>query len=58
VVVALVFCLLMRYQWQTDRTTFWATWGTLAASLLVEAVYRLLTRRVLKPRGRTVSAGV
>jgi amino acid transporter len=49
--VAVVFVLLMRYQWQTDRTSFWATWATLLASLLVEAVYRGLTRRVLKPRG-------
>jgi amino acid transporter len=49
-VVLLVFFLLMRYQWQTDRTAFWATWGTLAGSLVVETLYRYLTSRILQPR--------
>jgi amino acid transporter len=50
VIVGTVFFLLMRYQWRTDRTAFWATWGTLAGSLMVETVYRLLTHRILKSR--------
>lgn len=48
--VLLVFVLLMRYQWRTDRFAFWATWGTLAGSVLIEAIYRALTRRVLRTR--------
>ena len=50
--VTVVFILLLLYQWRTDRAAFWATWATLAASLLVEWTYRGLTKRVLKPRGR------
>ncbi len=50
-VVTFVFFLLMRYQWQTGRAAFWATWGTLAGSVVVETIYRTVTRRILKPRG-------
>jgi len=49
-IVGVVFILLMRYQWNTGRTAFWATWGTLAGSLGVETIYRYVTRRNLKPR--------
>jgi hypothetical protein len=48
--VGLVFVLLMRYQWQTDRSAFYATWGTLVGSVIVESVYRRITRRALAPR--------
>jgi amino acid transporter len=48
--VALVFVLLMRHVWETDRFAFWATWGTLAGSVIVEAVYRVVTKRVLRVR--------
>jgi len=48
--VAVVFLLLMRYQWQTDRAAFFATWGTLVGSVIVEAIYRLVTRRTLTIR--------
>jgi amino acid transporter len=48
--VVVVFVLLMRYQWQTDRAAFYATWGTLAGSVVVEAIYRAVTQRVLVAR--------
>jgi len=48
--VVLVFVLLMRYEWQTDRVAFYATWGTLVGSVLLEAVYRMVTRRTLTRR--------
>jgi len=48
--VGLVFVLLMRYEWQTDRVAFYATWGTLAGSILLEAVYRTVTKRTLTRR--------
>jgi len=56
--VLLVFALLMHYQWQTDRAAFYATWGTLVGSVVVEACYRLITRRVLATRTETRRAGV
>lgn len=48
--VVLVFLLLMRYQWQTGRAAFYATWGTLAGSVVVEVIYRAITNRVLTKR--------
>ena len=48
--IAAVFLLLMRYQWSTDRGAFYATWGTLAGSLIVEAIYRGLTKRGIVTR--------
>ncbi|MEJ2215266.1 MAG: APC family permease [Gemmatimonadota bacterium] len=50
VTVAVVFVLLMRYQWQTDRAAFYATWGTLAGSVVIETIYRGITQRVLVAR--------
>lgn len=50
-VVLGVFGLLLRYQWQTDRTAFAGTALVLAGSLLTEAVYFRLTRRRLHRRG-------
>ena len=50
VTVAVVFVLLMRYQWETDRAAFYATWGTLAGSVVVEMIYRGVTQRVLVAR--------
>ncbi len=50
VVVLVVFGVLMHYQWQTNRPAFYTTWITFAASLLVELVYRGLTRRELSIR--------
>jgi hypothetical protein len=51
----LVFVLLMRYEWQTDRTAFYATWATLAGSVLLETVYRLATHRALIRRTGVVA---
>ncbi|MGD8362746.1 MAG: APC family permease [Gemmatimonadota bacterium] len=48
--IGVVFLLLMRYQWGTDRGAFYATWGTLAGSLILEAVYRGLTKRGIVTR--------
>lgn len=48
--VTVVFVLLMRYQWQTDRAAFYATWGTLAGSVVIEMIYRGVTQRVLVAR--------
>jgi amino acid transporter len=48
--IGVVFLLLMRYQWGTDRGAFYATWGTLAGSLIVEAIYRRLTKRGIVTR--------
>ncbi|MEJ2185731.1 MAG: APC family permease [Gemmatimonadota bacterium] len=48
--VAVVFVLLMRYEWQTDRAAFYATCGTLAASVVIETIYRGATERVLVAR--------
>ncbi len=50
VVVGAVFLLLLRYQWQTSRTAFIATWLVLGASLLVEFLYFKATRRTLERR--------
>jgi amino acid transporter len=54
-VVGLVFVLLMRYEWQTDRAAFYATWGTLAGSVVLETVYRLVTHRALSRRTGAVA---
>lgn len=51
VVVLAVLCLLLRYQWHTDRGAFAATVLVLAASVLLEAVYFRATGRRLLPRG-------
>ena len=50
IVVLVVFGVLMHYQWQTNRSAFYTTWVCFAASVLVEAVYRGVTRRVLVVR--------
>jgi len=49
--ILVVFFLLLHYQWQTDRTAFYATWATLAGSMIVEVLYRRIKRRGLTARG-------
>lgn len=49
-VVLAVFVLLLIYQWQTNRSAFYGTWAVLAGSLLLEILYRGITRRSLLPR--------
>ncbi len=44
VVVAVVFALLMHYQWQTNRDAFFGSWLTIAASLVIELIYRGFSR--------------
>ncbi len=45
IVVALVFVLLLKYQWDTDRGSFYGTCIVLSGSLLLEIIYRGITRR-------------
>ena len=45
VVVAVVFLLLLKYQWDTDRGSFYGTVIVLGGSLLLEIVYRGITSR-------------
>ena len=45
VVVAIVFLLLLKYQWDTDRGSFYGTCIVLGGSLLLEIIYRGITRR-------------
>jgi len=45
IVVAAVFLLLLVYQWHTNRSSFYGTFIVLGGSLLVELIYRGLTRR-------------
>ncbi len=45
VAVAVVFLLLLKYQWDTDRSSFYGTCIVLSGSLLLEIVYRGITRR-------------
>ncbi len=45
VVVASVFVLLLVYQWHTNRSSFYGTFVVLAGSLLVELIYRGISRR-------------
>lgn len=49
--ILVVFCLLLHYQWQTDRTAFYATWATLAGSMIVEVIYRRIKGRGILTRG-------
>ncbi len=45
VVVASVFVLLLVYQWHTNRSSFYGTFVVLGGSLLVELIYRGVSRR-------------
>ncbi len=45
IVVAVVFLLLLNYQWETNRGSFYGTCIVLGGSLLLEIVYRSITRR-------------
>ncbi len=45
IIISIVFALLLHYQWQTNRSAFYGTWGTLGASLIVELFYRGITGR-------------
>jgi amino acid transporter len=49
--VAVVFVILMIYQWRTNRPAFVATLGTFAGALAVETVYRRVTNRKLRMKG-------
>ncbi|NOY72225.1 MAG: hypothetical protein GXP14_07580, partial [Gammaproteobacteria bacterium] len=44
-VVAAVFLLLLKYQWNTDRSSFYGTCIVLGGSVLVELIYRGITKR-------------
>jgi len=44
-VVAAVFLLLLHYQWRTDRGSFYGTCIVLGGSLLVELIYRGISKR-------------
>jgi amino acid transporter len=46
-VISTVFCLLIYYQWQTDRTVTFVTVGVFAGALLLEAAFRYLGKRIL-----------
>lgn len=45
IAVAVVFLLLLKYQWDTNRSSFYGTCIVLSGSLLLEIVYRGITRR-------------
>jgi len=45
VVVAAVFVLLLTYQWHTDRNSLYGTCIVLTGSLLLELIYRGITKR-------------
>ena len=47
VVVAAVFVLLLLYQWHTNRDSLYGTFIVLGGSLLIELIYRGVTRREL-----------
>ncbi len=44
-IAAAVFLLLLKYQWDTNRGSFYGTCIVLSGSLLLEIVYRGITRR-------------
>lgn len=46
VVLIVVFLALVSYQWQTQRAAFYGTFITLAGAVLIEALYRYLTKRL------------
>jgi len=45
-----VFVVLMLYQWRTDQSAFYTTLTAFAVSLLVETVYRALSKREILQR--------
>ncbi len=45
IVVASVFVLLLMYQWHTGRNSFYGTCIVLAGSLLIELIYRGISKR-------------
>ena len=45
-----VFVVLMIYQWNTNRSAFYATWIAFAVSLMVEIIYRGISRREMVER--------
>lgn len=45
IVVSAIFLLLLNYQWQTNRASFYGTFSVLAGSLFVEWIYRGVTKR-------------
>ena len=46
-VISAVFCLLIYYQWRTDKTVTFVTVGVFAGALLLEAAFRYLRKRIL-----------
>jgi amino acid transporter len=48
--VTVVFVILIRYQWLTNKAALYGTIATLTGSILLEVGYRLIGQRVLKFR--------
>jgi amino acid transporter len=46
-IISTVFCLLIYYQWQTNRSVLYVTIGTFAGALVLELVFRYLRKRIL-----------
>ena len=46
-IIGTVFCLLIFYQWRTDRTVLFVTIGTFTGALLLETVFRYMGKRIL-----------
>ena len=51
-VLLAVFVALLIYQWETQRPAFWGTLITLSLALLIEYIYRKITKREIKPKNR------
>jgi len=46
-IISTVFCLLIFYQWQTNRMVLYVTIGTFAGALLLEIIFRRMGKRIL-----------
>ncbi|NOY05680.1 MAG: amino acid permease [Chlorobi bacterium] len=46
IVLMVVFLALVSYQWQTQRSAFYGTFITLGGAILIEALYRYLSKRL------------
>jgi len=49
-ILCIVFIGLLYYQWQTQRSAFFGTIGTLAGAIVIEYIYRYLSKRTFKIR--------
>ena len=54
VVIGGIFLLLLHYQWQTNRSAFYGTWITIGASVLIEVIYRNVSKRGFVERRLTL----